>query len=114
MNHSSVLYYLNGGHVTSNTHRKIPLLLCKDLTKQPSQYVKLTNERLFERSQTMGVEMSKLELEPPTPEVIHLQNAANILSKDYYLRCKTFQLHTSEYDKTYFPIPGTYEVEVRI
>ena len=61
-NHSSVLCYLNGGHVTTNTYYESPLVLCKDLMKRQSQHVKLTNERLFERAQTMRVERTKLEL----------------------------------------------------
>ena len=62
----------------------------------------------------MRVERKKLELEENTSEVVHLCNAAKILSADYYLRYNKFQRHTSDYDKTIFPIEDSAKFEVRI
>ena len=104
---------LMGGHVATNTYCETPLVLYNDLMKRQSQHVKLTNERLFERAQTMRVERKKLELEENTSEVVHLCNAAKILSADYYFWYKKLQRRTSEYDKTTFPIEDSDEVEVR-
>ena len=68
----------------------------------------------FVRTQTMRVERKKLELEENTLEVVHLCNAAKILSTDYYVWYKKFQRRTTEYDKTIFPIEDSDEAEVRI
>jgi hypothetical protein len=54
--------------------------------------------------------MSKLELEPNTSEIFDLRKAAKKLSKEYYLRYKTFQVRTSEYGKICLPIPGGDDV----
>ena len=61
----------------------------------------------------MRVEMSTLELEIQTLEVIYLQKVTHNLSNEYYVYYKKFQDRTSEYNKSCFPIQDTDDVEVR-
>ena len=83
---------LNGGNKFGNRFCEHPIVLIRELLKRQKKHVAMTNERLFNMSKHMSVELYKLKNGPKTSPNLDLIEMATVLNLKSYERYKRFQM----------------------